>query len=393
MIMNGRRFLIFLLAAALGGLAIFLAIPSRSELVVNGKPVSEWALALAGPAPTEPARAVIQKFGPEAVPDLVRMLRTKDSLFARPVRVLGPKLPRRLHARLRRLFQVDHTVQRRYTAAMALGLMGTNAAPALPALVQALRDETMTVSMTAALDLGRLGTISLPGLMSALADPSVTARRAAMTGLIQLGPAAADAVPKLVNLLKDPADRPMARMALQAMGKPAVPHLAQQLNDPAEESRLDAIEILGQIGWLAREVIPALREAARDRSPAVRSKAITALFQICQRCDPVVSTLQNALDDEHQAVRRLAARHLSADPQTASKTVQMLLRKVAEDGSDAKQRAISSLGLIGPKAREAVPALRTLAEGDNSIESALAREALERIVSAPARDESVPARP
>jgi HEAT repeat protein len=145
-----------------GAITLVLIRPARHSMA-RGQSVSTWALALAGPAPTERAKEVIKSFGPEAVPDLIRMLRTKDSILSRPLQAIGPKLTGRVNARLRRIFKIDETFQRRYTAAMALGLMGTNAKAALPALLEALRDPSMSVSATAALDLAGLGTASLPG--------------------------------------------------------------------------------------------------------------------------------------------------------------------------------------------------------------------------------------
>src|SRR5437867_866488 len=68
------RYFAALSALLISGAIVFVLVPSKRELIVRGKPVSEWALGLAGPAPTEPAKDVIKSFGSEAVPDLVRML-------------------------------------------------------------------------------------------------------------------------------------------------------------------------------------------------------------------------------------------------------------------------------------------------------------------------------
>ncbi len=380
--MKYRRHLAIILCLLILGVSVAVFRPSKPQLIARGKPVSEWALALAGPAPTGPAQEVIRSLGPEAVPDLVRLLQTKDSLFAEPLRALVPKLPNRIEPRFQRLFRINETVRRRHTAAMALGLMGTNAAPAIPALLEALRDPSISVSATAGMDLARIGPATLPGLVTALDDPSASTRRAAMIGLAQLGPAAGDAVPRLIALLQQPTDRAHALATLQAIGKPAVAALLDLLQRTSDERHAEVIEILGKIGVPARSAIPALIHLAKDRSSVIRFQAITSLGNICPSCDPVSLVLQNALDDESERVRSAAAAHLSTEPRAAEQTVNRLLRQIEEGAPSEKQRAISNLGRIGAAAERAVPQLTALTEADNHKERELARVALEQIIAA-----------
>jgi len=374
-----------LLALALGTVVItiivFSFLPSKRGLVVQGKPVSDWAMALLGPAPTEPAQAVFKSLGPEAVSDLVDMLRTKDSLLKQPVSAMASALPPRLGVKVQHFFGLNEPVQRRIGAVTALRLMGTNAVPAIPALLDALHDRDVRVSMSAAMVLGQVAPDSLTGLIATLDDSKTSARHAAMTGLTQIGFRTAPAVPKLVSLLRSSTDRARARLALEAIGKPAVPSLIELLDDSSEEMRLEAIGTLGTIGALARAAIPALTTLVQDRSQNVRYQTLNSLALICRSCDPVVSVLQSALGDESWDVRRIAATHLSQNPRVAQATVDMLREKLERGTAADKEMAIVNLGFMGAAAEPALAPLRNVSAAENATVRELAREASRRIES------------
>jgi hypothetical protein len=105
----------------------------------------------------------------------------------------------------------------------ALGRIG---APAVPALIDALRSVDPNVRKKAIEVLGRMGEDAAPAVLSLTAlldDPDITVRKAAARTLGQIGPAAKDAVPSLMrNLFQQPALEPApASPALQAV--PAQP--------------------------------------------------------------------------------------------------------------------------------------------------------------------------
>jgi hypothetical protein len=89
------------------------------------------------------------------------------------------------------------------TAADALGRIG---APAVPALIQALREPSAQQRLRAARVLARIGPAALeavPVLIERLEDADPLVRKAAARALGQIGPEAIEAVPSLMRVLQD----------------------------------------------------------------------------------------------------------------------------------------------------------------------------------------------
>src|SRR5436309_2371335 len=94
----------------------------------------------------------------------------------------------------------------RVHAAMVLGLMGEQAQAAIPALIDALRDEDVRVRRMITAALGEIGPPSrtgVPVLVHCLRDRNEVVRRRAALALSEMGPAARAAVPGLIAALKD----------------------------------------------------------------------------------------------------------------------------------------------------------------------------------------------
>ncbi|MGH7140348.1 MAG: HEAT repeat domain-containing protein [Pirellulales bacterium] len=97
----------------------------------------------------------------------------------------------------------------RETAADALARIGD---PAVPALIDTLRDPDQSIRAHAALALARMGpkaSPAVPELILALDDPDREVRQAAARALGQIGPDAEEAVPALIKALKDPRNKPV----------------------------------------------------------------------------------------------------------------------------------------------------------------------------------------
>eukprot|EP00929_Paragymnodinium_shiwhaense_P086428 TRINITY_DN46943_c0_g1_i2.p1 TRINITY_DN46943_c0_g1~~TRINITY_DN46943_c0_g1_i2.p1 ORF type:complete len:1681 (-),score=360.26 TRINITY_DN46943_c0_g1_i2:146-5188(-) len=140
----------------------------------------------------------------------------------------------------------------RLAAAQAIGLFGSYAGPAVPALIERLRDNNKRL------------------------------REAAIVSLAALGKAASAAVPDIAKRLKDKKYevRKAAWGALMSFGsavKPSVPMLKQFLEDPTPEPRAAAAAALGMIWRHAPEQIVSLRELLHDRDDEVRRYAIRAI--------------------------------------------------------------------------------------------------------------------
>lgn len=180
----------------------------------------------------------------------------------------------------------DPDVRARRAAIDALENLGEDAAPAAPALLQALADPDPFVRWSAARTLGRLhrvdGAKVVAGLTVLLGDRDLDVRLAAAAALERRGPEAADAMPALARAAAagDPVLRVAAIEALGGIGsaaKPAVPVLAEALSAPDARVRKAAAEVLGELGDPG-EYLEVLRSASADPDPTVRKAVRDALL-------------------------------------------------------------------------------------------------------------------
>ena len=108
----------------------------------------------------------------------------------------------------------------RYLAARALGQIGDEAEAAVPALLNALRGDDMFLRAGVTGALIKIGYPAVPGLTAALFDDSNAVKRAACKALGKIG--SPRAAPALTNALRDknPGVRKLAAEALNRLEKP-----------------------------------------------------------------------------------------------------------------------------------------------------------------------------
>jgi len=122
--------------------------------------------------------------------------------------------------------------------------------------------------------------LTIPNLLVQLraSDPAV--RLDAVAALGRLGREARPAVPAMTEVLAD-ANVPIRKMAALVLGdlgrtaKRAIPALIEALHDDHEGVRRRVVMALGQIG--TEDAVPALKEALEDSSEGVRKAAAWAL--------------------------------------------------------------------------------------------------------------------
>jgi len=256
------------------------------------------------------------KIGPAAkaaVPALRRYIQATsgyDRIWAAEALWLICKDPTALPVLLEELTKGGHNNQA--YAAAKLGAMGDAARPALPHLINALRNESRGGSpAAAAAALGNLGAIAenaipqllanvkegraveaaalalwriaqhpeaIPALTKLVGDEDHFQRRHAIGVLGEIGPPARSAIPTLSRLVKDDSAwvRKAAAVALGGIGHAdAVPALVQFLDDPIWCVRSEAAVALGKMGPAAKAAAPALRRLLNDE--LVRPRAREAL--------------------------------------------------------------------------------------------------------------------
>ena len=180
----------------------------------------------------------------------------------------------------------------RIQATFAVGSVGD--APAIERLIAITEDADYDVRYSAAVALGRLGT------------------------------AAAPAVPALIRMFRDTAnDRPLIcpgcgadGTALVQIGKPAVPDLLVAAGDPDWRVRVQAVGCLARFPAEAERVVPSLAASVNDPHLAVRLVAIQGLGKLGPKAKSALSVVQAAAADADTGVRaeaRIALRKISGE--------------------------------------------------------------------------------
>lgn len=219
------------------------------------------------------------------------------------------------------------------------------------------------------------------GLVSDLQGWDDKTRVAAVERLGDLGSDAAPAVPNLVHAIRkgDEELRVNAVLALGRVGKPAVPPLVKALDDKDADVRYYAVWAIGLVGPEAAE--PAGDAVVRlldDPKAEVRRKAAESLGRMAPAVKDAVPALAKALQDSDTDVQAAAANALAAYGAPAVKE----LRQALEMNPDVRSRAIAALGKMRREASEIAPALVALLQQRRGAEdaNALRAEATQALV-------------
>ena len=188
---------------------------------------------------------------------------------------------------------------------------------------------------------------------------------------------------------KAEAERLCAVYALAARGEEAMPVLLNALcseaaarleanlaNEHTNPSQLDAVFALSAIG---RPAVPHMVELLDENDWWVRAAAADVLGDLGTAASDTVPHLTRALDDEAEWVRRNAVEALGNIGPAAAEAVPALSRRLRDSESWIRHNAALSLAKIGPAAAEAVPALRKNIDDEDRYARANAAVALERI--------------
>jgi HEAT repeat protein len=371
------------------------------------------------PKETERVRAVLLALGPVAVPHLSAALKDEEPAVrqtaAELLAAIGPvareavpaltdglkdTAPAVQLAAAVALTRIDSTRAREAVplladavdnaaAIQALADMGTEARAAVPPLIAALKHKEKAIREGARRALASIGAPAVHALIAALKDPNedVSTLAAAALGmihprpkeaksalreafkkdrpsvaaavaLVRIDPEQAGAVvPVLLDELKteDPKRRIAAIHALGQLGaasEPAVPVLAKRLK---EGNLLEPIlATLFHIGPAAWKATPALLGVVRDMGEEAAAPVKGVLVAVGPKAIPDLVPL---LRDEDVRFRRFAASVLAAYGPSAKEAVPSLILALEDSDRDVRAGAAAALEAIGPDAREAVPAL------------------------------------
>jgi HEAT repeat protein len=210
-----------------------------------------------------------------------------------------------------------------------------------------------------------------PAFRSSLGDPDPLTRHNAAVGLAGYA-SAVEVFPPLFDEVGTPfgrslSERPQSilrKVVEQSNDRRLIPMLVDGLtpaNNP--EQRALAAQALGLLKPVPREAVAPLAGVLRDPEPSVRTDAVYTLTRFGQQPNggpAVTPALLGALKDPEPGVRKMAAssfRSMAPPPRGAiAVLVETLRDPVAEVRAEA---AFGLMGFYSPPAREAVPALST----------------------------------
>ena len=238
----------------------------------------------------------------------------------------------------------------RVRQAAAYALIALPPAPeiTIPAMEKAFQGADQTTIQYAVDAIAVLGAPAVPRLIDALKYEGVRARVASILG--EIGPAAAPAADALAGLVedKDPRVADEAVMALAKIGpgaSAAVPALLRALQRAEDSSRYAIAYALGRIGPAAAEAKPALEKLLTGEDDTLSLVSAWALVQIG-----------------------------AADPDTAARVVPVLIGGLARPDARYRQEAARALEKLGPRAKDALPALNAArGDADQAVREAVAR--------------------
>jgi HEAT repeat protein len=263
----------------------------------------------------------------EGVPALLSALgetnRVSRQLAVQSLMFLGPKASAAVPQLTELLGTAENRANHPYqSVAYALGAIGSNAAPALPALRELFRSETnqngRTALAVALCQIDAQQDEALAFLVERLHDTREARRQwAAAANLGRIGPNAAAAVPALLETLDSPQIQVAmsAVDALQKIGVPneiLLPRLTEHLCDPSETLQVNfaarilmiepghaeaqhallrliqngsifttfALDALGGAGPSASPVVPSLRTIAPAQSREIRERTLRTINRI-----------------------------------------------------------------------------------------------------------------
>ena len=285
----------------------------------------------------------------DATPEIRKLADSKDPFLkvtvAWALAKLNPDDKAQQQATVKILIEALKDKDRKVRVAAARGLHDLKLPPetTMPVFAEMMADKDPEIRDRVADALSSLGEAAMPKLIKALDNDDM--QSLAVEVIRRLGPKAKSAVPPLILEMKDPsADyRREVEFALASIGpdaKAAVPTLVEHLSNEKEDLKVrrTACYALGKIGPAASEAVPALQKTAMAEDKFLKVASVWALLHI---------------QPDNKPLQTMA--------------IPLMAAALAESDRDlVKEEAAATLGLIGPSAKDAIPALEKAAKEDPS---------------------------
>jgi HEAT repeat protein len=266
-----------------------------------------------------------------------------------------------------RLAMDDPNGEVRYAASEVLAKIAPESTATLERLIDALKDNR--VHQGTARALAGMGAAALPDIVKTLEHGDANQRSGAAWALGMMASDAKPAVTALIEAARQPDDLNLAWWAVWSLGEigadaaDAVPVLLDRIkDDPSDRDSQRAIVALVKIGAAA---VPALAQFVDTAEPEVRLRAALALSNIGRNAGSALPCLIHALTSDDVTLCRAAARAIGAIGPQAIEAIPPLILKLRSADDETRAAACESLGRIGPEAMSAVPRLIDLLRDRN----------------------------
>jgi HEAT repeat protein len=262
----------------------------------------------------------------------------------------------------------------RAAAASGLEELGNDAAPAVPELLAALKDENSRVRNNA---IKALGSIRCRDDLSAPLAAFLHGKEAdaAALGLARLGPKGLAVLRQAYYGDSDELRRNILDN-LPPAGPAALPLLLDGLTRKEDRLRLVAANGLATGGTALDRELPSLLAALGDANANVRCRVVSALGEVVPPRRNVVLAITGMLTDNEREVRDEAQRALHQLGRHARPAIPLLLEMLRHDDLEVRSRAVQLLADIAPPDHEVVLALCDSLKDDFSHVRAKAARAL-----------------
>lgn len=391
--------------------AILYKVFQKPEPTYQGKTVTQWLTTMDD---TEIDPQVVNAFGPDAWPGLLRALARKDTALKKAYFQLLDKLDSFGAQGTRKLQPIDEVMLRlrsrfwlmqlgpdaksavpelikvakqsedleiRAGAISVLGFVGLESPEALSALIELLREpgtfwiRDLILDDTVALAVGRFGnraTAAVPELVRWMRERKLQRPLDAIRAVGMIGGDAPEAVAALVALLSEPGLRNYAVGALADLGSDAsgaVPALIQCLEDSEPRVWPLIVETLMKVGPQAKAAVPRLQQIELQQTNILRALAAMAIAKIEHRPEHAVPVFTEMLRQKND----------SSEPRWVVRiqTWRAPRRNVVPLSSH--ETAAWLLAEVGPAAKEALPSLRRISLAADSRLRAIAARAIWKV--------------
>jgi len=303
---------------------------------------------------SEAAQAVL-RIGTNAIPFLLEWLCWEPSALRIKLQAPVDKIFTKLSpASLKRSHR---PYDRRWGAARSFRLFGPVASGAIPELNRRMIDPKRRQSgQIAAACLTNLGTNAVPPLMSALTNENAEVRGRAAVNMEYLGTNAAPAVPLLIECLQD-TDQMVVWGASKALihfkhDTRVLPALADCVRNSRQTYRGYAIIALGRFGREALPVLPVLLDCLKDPNVVIAHMAGIELGNLHLEASLVVPALAQNLQHSNAQVRLGATIGLEQYGEEARSAVPALLKLLNDPDWNARQTVKNAILKIDPQVLE-----------------------------------------